>query len=298
MKIPKKLLIGFLTVMSLSLAVNAMANLKASPEKVEAVKKSEPKLVLDTSSKVQGDFFEVLVENPKNRPTVWFNTEAYKTFQVSDTAYRALIPVENLTEPGSYSILAKAKGWSEKLPVIVKDNGKGVQQITLTPDKDAIYATDKELNEIGRGFSKRTDNKFWQGKFILPSNARKSSPFGVKRSYNKAPVSSYHKGLDFAANMGAPVIAPADGIVVVEGYEKDGYNVHGNTLILDHGHGVTSIYMHLSKIDVKKGDSVKQGEKIGEVGHTGISTGPHLHWGVYLYGTSVDPEHFMAKSVE
>ena len=115
----------------------------------------------------------------------------------------------------------------------------------------------------------------------------------MKRSYNKGPVDSYHKGLDFAGKMGSPVFAPADGKVALTGLEKDGFQVHGNTILIDHGHALSSIYLHLSKIDVKKGDMVTKGQKIGEVGHTGISTGPHLHWGTYLYGTSVDPELFV-----
>jgi len=119
----------------------------------------------------------------------------------------------------------------------------------------------------------------------------------VKRSYNNGPLDSYHKGLDFAAGTGSPVLAPAAGKVVTVGYEKEGFVVHGNSVILDHGHGITSIYMHLNTVDVKVGDLLKAGDKIGTVGHTGISTGPHLHWGVYAHGTSTDPEQFVASPI-
>lgn len=270
----------------------AMANLDAT-KKIDA----KPALKLNATIAKQGDFFEATIENVKARPTVWFNTNAFKTFKVADRTYRALVPVENLTKVGSYSVLARSGSWEKRIPVKVIDNGKGVQHITLTDDKDGISPTAKELREIGRGNRSISNDKLWDGKFLLPSKARKSSPFGVKRSYNNGPVESYHKGLDFAANHGSPVLAPADGKVVVEGHVADGFQLHGNTVILDHGHGVTSIYMHLSKISVKKGSLVHKGQKIGEVGHTGISTGPHLHWGVYLYGTSVDPEHFLNQPV-
>lgn len=279
------------------------------------------KLELDSKTKKQGEFFQATVRSAHKRPRIWFNTREFKMYEILDhsnswkpvlhkhdstkaekfeekTIYRALIPVENMTKPGTYSVLARLDKWEERIPVEIKDNGKGVQQITLDETKSSLTASAKELNEVGSGLRAQNDNKFWQGKFIYPSDAPKSSPFGVKRSYNKGPVNSYHKGLDFAAEAGAPVVAPADGEVVVVGYEKDGYNVHGNTVIIDHGHSITSIYMHLSKVEVKHGDKVKQGDKIGEVGHTGISTGPHLHWGVYAYGTSVEPELFVSKEID
>lgn len=278
------------------------------------------KLILDSDLKAQGEFFEAIVKGTKAKPRIWFNSKEYLMYKIPDPSpawkpvehqhdstkaenfsnrdvYRALIPVENMTQPGTYSVLARLDKWEEKIPVTIKDNGKGIQQITLDDSKSSLSATQKELNEVGGGLRSLNDAKFWQGKFIYPSTTPKSSPFGVKRSYNKAPVSSYHKGLDFAGAKGDPVVAPADGKVVVAGYEKEGFVVHGNAVILDHGHGVTSIYMHLSKIEVKLGDKVKQGQKIGEIGHTGISTGPHLHWGVYLSGTSVEPELFVNKII-
>lgn len=257
----------------------------------------QPKLNLDSAKIEQGGFLRVVVQNAKDKPTIWFNTKAYKPFKVSKNTYRALIPVENLTKPGSYSVLARDGKWEQKLSVKVLDNGKKVEKITLSSSKSGLSATSKEINSIGSAFKTKSKDKYWQGKFIYPSKARKSSSFGIKRSYNGGPVESYHKGLDFAGAKGSLVVAPADAKVIMVGYENSGFVVHGNSIVLDHGHGVTSIYMHLSKIDVKKGDKIKQGQKIGEVGHTGISTGPHLHWGIYLYGTSTDPENFVAKQI-
>ena len=241
----------------------------------------------------QGQYFEVDIIGAEKNPLVWFNSESFLAFNVGDRAYKALIPVENLTKPGNYVILARTGGWEEKIPVKVLDNRKPIQYIYLDPDKSSLEATNKEINEISSAFRLKTEEKYAQGKFSYPSTAVKSSPFGVKRSYNKGPVDSYHKGLDFAGKMGSPVLAPADGKVALTGLEKDGFQVHGNTILIDYGHALSSIYLHLSKIDVKKGDMVTKGQKIGEVGHTGISTGPHLHWGTYLYGTSVDPELFV-----
>ena len=305
-----------LTILALMIPLAALA--MGLIPKVHA---EDLKLNLDSTVKKQGEFFEAIVRGTEKRPRIWFNSKEFRMYEIPDPdpalwkpvqhehdstkaekfsdrkVFRALIPVENMTKPGTYSVLARLGKWEEKIPVEIKDNGKGIQQITLDTTKSGLSATQKELNAVGGGLRTLNEDKFWEGKFIYPSHAPKSSPFGVKRSYNKAPVSSYHKGLDFAGAKGDPVVAPADAEVVVAGYEADGFVVHGNALILDHGHGVTSIYMHLSEIEVKEGDKVKQGQRIGKIGHTGISTGPHLHWGVYLYGTSVEPELFVTKDI-
>ena len=295
MKLNKVLLFALLTL-SLN-SVTAMSPNISSPEikekEITVSKKSTPKLSIKSSTVKQGEFYEVTVTGVKRTPLVWFNQIAFRAFKTADKEYTALIPVENLTKPGSYAILARADDWEDKVPVTVLDNAKPVQHITLSKSKSGLSASQKELSEISSTFRLRSEDLYSVNHFIYPSNARKSSPFGVKRSYNNAPVSSYHKGLDFAGVMGSPVFAPGDAKVALVGYEKDGYNVHGNAIVLDHGHALTSIYMHLSKIDVKEGDWVTKGQKIGEVGHTGISSGPHLHWGTYLYGISVDPELFV-----
>lgn len=277
------------------------------------------KFTIEKTTLKQGEFFQAYLKGYNKKifgakPRIWFNTKEYNFFEIPDpyewtvadpkkrkkreTVYRALIPIENLTKPGSYSVLAKIDNWSQKVPVKVIDNKKPISKITLSGDKSGLSASQKELAEVGAGLRVINEEKIWEGRFILPSKATKSSPFGVKRSYNGAPVSSYHKGLDFAAAKGSPVYAPSDAKVAEVGLEAEGYNVHGNTIILDHGHRVTSIYMHLSKIEVTKGQMVKQGDKIGEVGHTGISTGPHLHWGVYIAGTSVEPENFVNTEIK
>lgn len=279
------------------------------------VKSHEPDLQLKKTTLKQGEFFQAVVHNVKDKPRIWFNSREFEMFRINDTeqwlpvdaekriealkykTYRALIPVENLTKPGKYSVLARLDKWEERIPVEIVDNEKGVSQITLSDDKSGISATAKELNTVGSGLKTLSYHKYWEGQFLYPSEAAKSSPFGVKRSYNGGPVNSYHKGLDFAGSMGSPVYAPSDAKVVATGKEIEGFAVHGNTIILDHGHALTSIYMHLSKIEVAEGDKVTKGQKIGEVGHTGISTGPHLHWGTYLYGTSVEPEIFVQEEV-
>lgn len=120
--------------------------------------------------------------------------------------------------------------------------------------------------------------------FTWPVNGRISGRFGNQRIYNGTPGPA-HSGMDIAAPDGTPVKAPAAGLVTFAG---DLY-LTGGTILLDHGHGVSSNFLHLSRMDVKAGDAVEQGQVLGAVGATGRATGPHLHWGMNWFDVRVDP---------
>ena len=113
-----------------------------------------------------------------------------------------------------------------------------------------------------------------------------SGCYGSQRILNSKPRRP-HAGIDIAAKEGTKVIAPSSGIIKL--VEEDMFFT-GNTIIMDHGLGLISIFAHLKDVFVGKGEKVLQGQKIGSIGMTGRATGPHLHWGVYLKNTSVDPE--------
>ena len=126
-----------------------------------------------------------------------------------------------------------------------------------------------------------------------------STRYGVRRYYNGIFAQNYyHRGLDYAGAAGSPVIAPAAGRVALVGKVSQGFRVHGNAVGIDHGQGVTSIFLHLNRINVKEGDFVQAGNLIGTVGSTGASTGPHLHWGLYVNGKSIDPMFWKTKTID
>lgn len=127
---------------------------------------------------------------------------------------------------------------------------------------------------------------FWQAAFQWPAIGRISTHFGAQRVYGDVPA-SYHSGMDIAAPTGTPIRAPIPGVVRLA---AGPFSLEGNIIILDHGHGLHSTMLHLSRIDVKAGDIVAQGQIIGAIGTTGRSTGPHLHWGMTWNGIKVDPE--------
>ncbi|GAB3754420.1 M23 family metallopeptidase [Lysobacter olei] len=121
--------------------------------------------------------------------------------------------------------------------------------------------------------------------FIWPVQGRVSGRFGTQRVYNGEPGAA-HSGMDIAAANGAPVKAPAAGVV---SFADPGLYLTGGTVVLDHGHGISSNFLHLSRLDVNPGDRIEQGQVIGAVGATGRATGPHLHWGMNWFDVRIDP---------
>jgi murein DD-endopeptidase MepM/ murein hydrolase activator NlpD len=143
-----------------------------------------------------------------------------------------------------------------------------------------------EVTQVRAARAIPSDYPFWRSTFRWPATGRISTHFGAQRIYGDTPA-SYHGGMDIAAPTGTPVLAPAPGVVRLA---AGPFSLEGNLVILDHGRGLHSAMMHLSRIDVAVGQIVRQGEAIGAIGSTGRSTGPHLHWGLTWNGVRVDPE--------
>lgn len=184
--------------------------------------------------------------------------------------------------PGPRAVPVHIKNYPEQ-HLSIRDKRK------VEPNSDDLARIEREqarTNDIKRRFSTtspRTD-------FALPASGRLSSRFGLRRFFNGLPRNP-HAGLDVAAGQGAIVSAPADGVIANTG----NYFFNGNTVFIDHGQGLITAYMHLSRIDVQTGKTVKRGDALGAVGATGRATGPHLHWAVILNNTPVDPELFLAR---
>jgi murein DD-endopeptidase MepM/ murein hydrolase activator NlpD len=241
-----------------------------------------------------GDTLSVIinVDNPDNQsnPNVSVGEKTYPAFPIAPNQYRAFIPTTPLESPGVRRISVAGDGEEKTITVQVRDRKFPVQRINLPPGKAGVMATELELKRVAEFKALQTPEKYWDGPFIKPNNGRMSTTYGVRRYYNgKFAKDYYHRGLDYAGAAGSPVVAPAAGRVALVGKVSQGFRVHGNVVGVDHGQGVTSIFMHLSRINVKEGDFVKPGQVIGTVGSTGASTGPHLHWGLYVNGLSVDP---------
>ena len=146
-------------------------------------------------------------------------------------------------------------------------------------------ARQPEWEAIVAARATRTDAQGWRQDFIWPVKGRISGLFGRQRIYQGEP-GSYHSGIDIAPGVGVPYVAPADGVVVLA---RTGFSLEGGLIIIDHGAGLNSAFLHSSKILVKEGESVKQGQTIGHVGASGRATGPHLHWSLKWNEARLDP---------
>ncbi len=228
-------------------------------------------------------------------------TTATCTFTYLDRAERcyaggehrlyAFVSIPPLVEPGRYPVTLTVR-WADgetllTLPLLVTAGRYDFERIDLPPGKAAGWDQARiqaERQRIAELRTVRTAVRHWMLPFALPLESNVTSYFGSRRSYGSG-YTSFHQGTDFRAAEGTPVVAPADGVVVL----AEPLVVRGNAIIIDHGWGVLTGYWHLSRIEVGVGAAVKRGEIIGRVGNTGFSTGPHLHWEMWVNGLSVDP---------
>ena len=161
----------------------------------------------------------------------------------------------------------------------------GVPPKTVNPPKAIADRIAREQAQVVAVRTRDDARTGFAQQFTWPVQGRISGRFGNQRVYNGTPKSP-HSGMDIAVATGTPVKAPADGVVT---FADTGLYLTGGTLVLDHGHGISSNFLHLSRIDAKVGDTVKQGDVVAAVGATGRATGPHLHWGMNWFDVRIDP---------
>lgn len=147
---------------------------------------------------------------------------------------------------------------------------------------------------IGAARAQGSDTMGWAQHFIWPARGPLRGAFGAQRIYRGGVPAAYHSGTDIGAGAGAVVVAPADGVVTLA--PPPAFSLEGNLVIIDHGLGLTSAFLHLSRASVRAGDRVRQGQEIGRVGATGRATGPHLHWSLVWNGARIDPAGVVGRS--
>ncbi|RKR03282.1 peptidase M23-like protein [Kushneria sinocarnis] len=168
----------------------------------------------------------------------------------------------------------------------------GVPPDTVSPPPKIAERIRREQAAVSQARTRNDDRIGFTQDFIRPVPGRVSGRFGRQRVYNGTPGSA-HSGMDIAAAAGTPVKAPAAGVITFA--EPDLY-LTGGTVLLDHGFGISSNFLHLSQLDVAVGDHVEQGEVIGRVGASGRATGPHLHWGMNWFETRIDPQLVLERT--
>lgn len=260
---------------------------------------ADPLIAKETIS-VQGEpyqggmlFLKVNDVSPDCLGICYWDNQVFPMARNGD-ALEVILPVSVEISPGSHKISATLHSMESESMVLteiveIKQVRFNVQHLWMSRaqfDKYFHPSLDEEYRLIDKALVSYSDEKYWNGDFIWPCKGPVTTEFGLKRFVNGEPF-GWHRGIDIACLWGTPVKASNDGKVILA---NNDFVLHGRTVIIDHGQGITTIYIHMSKIFIKEDDLVKKGQVIGNVGTTGVSTGPHLHWAAYAFGTPINPE--------
>lgn len=203
-----------------------------------------------------------------------------------------LIALDRDAGPAARLVATLRDGRRIAEPLIVAPRGWDVSRLSglpryPVPAPEFERLRPAELAQINAARAQGVMSDGWRQQFLWPATGRISTLFGSQRIYRNGEAGAYHSGVDVAKPTGSVVIAPADGIVTLA--TERPFTLEGYLLLIDHGGGLNSAFMHLSRIDVRLGDRVRRGQPIALVGATGRATGPHLHWGMKWNAARIDP---------
>lgn len=223
------------------------------------------------------------------KPAISWNNQPVAT-AVHKGQYTALVGIPLSTLPGTQTLVITNRLGETSSATFTVDEKIYEEQRLIIKNKRKVDPAPIDMERIKKENKRLKDVKSYKANrmiaqsFEWPLTGRLSSPFGLKRFFNGKPRRP-HGGIDIAAPEGTPILAPADGVVI----ETGNYFFNGNSVFMEHGLGLQTFYAHMSRIDVKPGERISQGQVIGAVGQTGRVTGPHLHWSVGLNATWVNP---------
>jgi len=220
------------------------------------------------------------------------NDRTVRLFRQSTGSSQGLMPIAVADAPGAYDIefLAEDGTTLASARLTIRPTVFPTQNVVLAPQIEALHSTPEDIQTLTEFRNTVSEVKYWEDPLTAPVPGCILSPFGVKRLHNGKPTGEIHAGIDQRSPAGRPVHAVAAGIVKI----AQPFNVLGGTVAIDHGQGLETMYLHMSKLLVAPGAQVKKGEVIGYVGATGRANGPHLHWVVDVNGVPVNPQQWVA----
>ncbi len=257
-------------------------------------------IALDKDTYRQGEIaiLTVTAALPLPNAQIRFLGQKYKLYQAAaSNDYTTVLAVPMDTKEGKYTMTLTYKENAEnkaaKFPFkVVK--GKFADEDTVKMDigvltEETLEMLQYEGNDFWKAYSVSSDSQYITSEFIWPCTGVIGELFGTARNYNKKLDEWSHKALDISAPERTKVFAANDGVVVM----AMDLDAHGKSIVIDHGQGIHTVYLHLNDIKVKEKDRVAKGQLIGLVGSTGICTGPNLHWQIVVNGNSTDPRYWM-----
>lgn len=248
-----------------------------------------------------GDFMTLYIENLNEDEEIQFNqpfVNKVDIWKYGDKSI-AIIPISYWIEKGHYEINWKTdiNDIENSILVEIKDKEFDTQYLYIDETIEESTRNEAAYEEYDLYMiparSDSVSKPLFEGLFVQPVEGRISTEFGMYRYVNESLTSYRHSGIDIATAKGTPIQAANNGIVNLARF----LTLTGNTVVIDHGMGIMSIYLHMDSLNVEQGEFVKKGDIIGEVGTTGFSTGPHLHWTMSYHTTNLDPYLFMEKPI-
>ena len=209
-----------------------------------------------------------------------------------DGAGRFFAAFDRDAAPSATLVARLADGRTIENPLAVEPRAWEIEHVDVArtqgkTDEEFLAIRKPELAQIAAARAVQSQSDGWRQAFIWPAKGRISGKFGSQRIYRGGEAGAYHSGIDIAPGTGAPIVAPAHGGVVLAAEQP--FSLEGHLLIVDHGAGLNSAFLHCATLTVKVGDAVRQGQPIATVGMTGRATGPHLHWSLTWHGARLDP---------
>ena len=227
----------------------------------------------------------------ENLASARLKDRSVRMFKQADGGWMGLMPIAIQDAPGEFAIdfLAADGTQIESAKLTIRPTVFPTQNVNLAPQIEELKSTPEEMQTLTDFRTNVSDARFWEDPFTLPVPGCVLSPFGVKRLHNGKPTGEYHTGIDQRSPAGKPIHAVAAGMVKI----ARPLTVTGGTVAIDHGQGLETMYLHMSKFAVQPGDHVNRGDVIGYVGQTGRANGPHLHWVIYVNGIPVNPRQWV-----
>jgi murein DD-endopeptidase MepM/ murein hydrolase activator NlpD len=219
------------------------------------------------------------------------NGRTVRLFKQESGDWQGLMPVAVADSAGTYPIefLAADGAALASVNLTIRKTIFPSQNVVLAPQIEALHSTSEEMQTLTTFRDSVSDVKYWDDPLIAPLPGCVISPFGVKRLHNGIPTGDFHAGIDQRGGEGTAIHAVAAGVVKI----VQPFNVLGGTVAIDHGQGLETMYLHMSKLNVELGAHVNKGDVIGYVGATGRANGPHLHWVVYVNGVPQNPQQWV-----